>query len=71
MAKTYRHTLPRRLANALMHGLLRIGVAPKTTVLLTVPGRRSGKPHSTPVTLVEEGGQRWLVRPGRKSVVRR
>jgi deazaflavin-dependent oxidoreductase (nitroreductase family) len=30
---------------------------------LTVPGRRTGKPYSTPVTLVEEKGERWLVAP--------
>lgn len=30
-------------------------------VLLTVPGRRSGTPRSTPVSPVEEDGQRWLV----------
>ena len=63
MAKTYRLTPARRLANALMRGLLRLGVAPRTTYLLTVPGRRSGKPRSTPVTLVEADGQRWLVAP--------
>jgi deazaflavin-dependent oxidoreductase (nitroreductase family) len=28
-----------------------------------VPGRRTGKPYSTPVTLVEENGERWLVAP--------
>ena len=33
-------------------------------MLLTVPGRRSGRPRSTPVTLVEEDGQRWLVASG-------
>jgi deazaflavin-dependent oxidoreductase (nitroreductase family) len=46
-----------------MRLLLRLGPAPGTTVLLTVPGRRSGRPRSTPVTLVEEDGQRWLVAP--------
>ena len=63
MAKMYRMTRARRLANALMRGLLRLGVAPGTTYLLTVPGRRSGQPRSTPVTLVERDGQRWLVAP--------
>jgi deazaflavin-dependent oxidoreductase (nitroreductase family) len=63
MAKSYRLTPPRRLANLLMRLLLRLGLAPRTTVLLTVPGRRSGTPRSTPVTLVEEDGQRWLVAP--------
>jgi deazaflavin-dependent oxidoreductase (nitroreductase family) len=63
MAKSYRLTPLRRIANVLMRLLLRLGLAPRTTVLLTVPGRRSGTPRSTPVTLVEEDGQRWLVAP--------
>jgi deazaflavin-dependent oxidoreductase (nitroreductase family) len=28
-----------------------------------VPGRKTGKTRSTPVTLVEEDGRRWLVAP--------
>jgi deazaflavin-dependent oxidoreductase (nitroreductase family) len=63
MAKSYRLTPLRRIANVLMRLLLRLGLAPRTTVLLTVPGRRSGTPRSTPVTLVEDDGQRWLVAP--------
>ena len=63
MAKSYRLTPLRRVANVLMRQLLRLGLAPRTTVLLTVPGRRSGTPRSTPVTLVERDGQRWLVAP--------
>src|SRR5215211_7883320 len=63
MARSYRLTPLRRLANGLMRLLLRLGLAPRTTMLLTVPGRRSGTPRSTPVTLVERDGQRWLVAP--------
>jgi deazaflavin-dependent oxidoreductase (nitroreductase family) len=63
MAKSYHLTPLRRLANVLMRLLLRLDLAPRTTMLLTVPGRRSGTPHSTPVNLVEEDGQRWLVAP--------
>ena len=63
MARTYRLTPLRRVANVVMRLLLRLGLAPRTTMLLTVPGRRSGTPRSTPVTLVEEDGQRWLVAP--------
>jgi deazaflavin-dependent oxidoreductase (nitroreductase family) len=63
MAKSYRLTPLRRIANALIRMLLRLGLAPRTTVLLTVPGRRSGTLRSTPVTLIEEDGQRWLVAP--------
>jgi deazaflavin-dependent oxidoreductase (nitroreductase family) len=46
-----------------MRGLLRWGLAPPQTYLLTVPGRRSGRPQTTPVTLVEVGQERWLVAP--------
>jgi deazaflavin-dependent oxidoreductase (nitroreductase family) len=63
MAKTYRLGFWRRLVNELVRGLLRVGLGPRHTYLLTVPGRRTGRPHSTPVTLVEEAGERWLVAP--------
>jgi len=43
--------------------LVRIGLGPKDTYLLTVPGRRTGKPYTTPVTLVQTGEGRWLVAP--------
>ena len=59
----YRLGLARRAANALVSVLLRFGLGPARTYLLTVAGRRSGTPRTTPVTLVEEGGQRWLVAP--------
>ena len=59
----YRLGLARRAANALVSVLLRFGLGPARTYLLTVAGRRSGAPRTTPVTLVEEGGQRWLVAP--------
>ena len=36
---------------------------PGPTYLLTVRGRRTGRPMSTPVTLVEDGARRWLVAP--------
>jgi deazaflavin-dependent oxidoreductase (nitroreductase family) len=59
----YRLGFGRRAANALVGILLRLGVGPARTYLLTVAGRRSGAPRTTPVTLVEEGGRRWLVAP--------
>ena len=46
-----------------MCALLRIGVAPPGIYLLTVRGRTTGTPHSTPVTLVENAEGRWLVAP--------
>jgi deazaflavin-dependent oxidoreductase (nitroreductase family) len=63
MAATYRLGAARRLANALIRGLLRLGLGPPRTYLLTVPGRKTGRPLTTPVTLVESEGRRWLVAP--------
>jgi deazaflavin-dependent oxidoreductase (nitroreductase family) len=63
MAKTYQLTFGRRVVNGLMRGLLSIGLAGRKTHLLSVKGRKSGKMFSTPVNLVEEGGQRWIVAP--------
>src|SRR5581483_6971812 len=63
MAATYRLGPGRRLVNGLVGWLLQLGVGPPRTYLLTVRGRRSGRPVTTPVTLVEEGGMRWLVAP--------
>jgi deazaflavin-dependent oxidoreductase (nitroreductase family) len=63
VASTYRLTPIRRAANRLVRLLLKLGLMPGPTYLLTVPGRRTGRPLSTPVTLVEDGGARWLVAP--------
>jgi deazaflavin-dependent oxidoreductase (nitroreductase family) len=63
MAARYRLSRWRRLLNALVRILLRIGLGPRHTSLLTVQGRRSGTRDSTPVTLEEEGTNRWLVAP--------
>jgi deazaflavin-dependent oxidoreductase (nitroreductase family) len=63
VAATYRLSPSRRAANRLVRLLLKLGLMPGPTYLLTVPGRRTGRPLSTPVTLVEEGDSRWLVAP--------
>jgi len=63
MARRYHLTVPRRILNMLMRALLRMGIAPAGTYLLTVRGRNTGTLHSTPVTLVERDGGRWLVAP--------
>jgi deazaflavin-dependent oxidoreductase (nitroreductase family) len=63
MASVYRLTPSRRAANRLVRLLLKLGLMPGPTYLLTVPGRRTGRPLSTPVTLVEDGNTRWLVAP--------
>src|SRR5688572_3968670 len=63
MTPMYRVTPRVRLVNWLMSMLLKFGSIPDTTYLLTVRGRRSGRDHTTPVTLLEEGGRCWLVAP--------
>ncbi len=63
MAKTLHLTFADRIGDALVTMLLRAGVKIGTTSLLTVRGRKSGQPHTVPVTLVEQDGQRWLVAP--------
>lgn len=63
MAAAYRLTAWRRGLNGLVRALLRVGLGPRHTYLLSVRGRRTGRLHSTPVTLVEEAGARWLVAP--------
>src|SRR5258705_11304580 len=63
MAAGYRLGPGRRTVNRIIRALLRLGPGPRRTYLLTVGGHRSGAPRSTPVTLVEDGGRRWLVSP--------
>jgi deazaflavin-dependent oxidoreductase (nitroreductase family) len=63
VARPYRLTGLRRVGNVLMTALLRAGVAPAHTYLLTVVGRKSGRRYSTPVRLVEDAQTRWLVSP--------
>ena len=62
MAQSYRLTRARRLVNVAIRRLTLLGLAGRHTYLLTVRGRTTGRPYSTPVTLVENGG-RWLVAP--------
>jgi deazaflavin-dependent oxidoreductase (nitroreductase family) len=63
MVKTYHVNFADRMENALITTLLRAGVKMGTTSLLTVRGRKSGQPHTVPVVLVEQDGERWLVAP--------
>ena len=71
MAATYRQTWLRRLGNRLVAPLARLGLAGKRTHVLTVRGRKSGRKYSTPVQLIFEDGERWLVAPyGERSWVR-
>jgi deazaflavin-dependent oxidoreductase (nitroreductase family) len=46
-----------------MRPLVRLGLGPGNTWLLSVKGRRSGKTYETPVNLVRLGGETYLVSP--------
>ena len=71
MTKPYRHSLWRRGLNSFVRPLARLGLTGPRTYLLTVPGRVTGRPWSTPVSLVIEGEERWLVAPsGERNWVR-
>jgi len=61
--KPYRLSPVRRAVNALVRPLARLGLAGPRTYLLTVPGRKTGTLWSTPVSLVKDGDERWLVAP--------
>jgi deazaflavin-dependent oxidoreductase (nitroreductase family) len=63
MAKTYQVSTTVKFVNRIMRTLVRFGIGPKQTYILTVRGCKSGKLYSTPVSLVEENGNRWLVAP--------
>ena len=63
MARSYQVNFATRMRDALFMTLLRAGINMGTTSLLTVRGRKSGQPHTVPVILVEQDGQRFLVAP--------
>ncbi len=64
MAKHYEYSIRRRVENAIVGTLVRLGVGlPPEFCLLTARGRRSGKEHTNPVLAVSEDGHRWLVAP--------
>ena len=63
MAKTYRATTGSKMANAVLGFMLRRGAGPGFMRLLTVAGRKTGKPHSTPVVPLQTDDGHWLVAP--------
>lgn len=63
MAAAYRLSPIRKAVNWLIRAGLRFGIGEKNTRMLRVAGRKSGKPMSTPVTLVIEDANEWLVAP--------
>jgi len=60
-----RRRLPRWVPyfNAIAKPLLAIGIPMGPDVLLTVRGRKSGLPRTTPVTICDYGGRRGFISP--------
>ena len=52
-----------KAANRMMSTFVKMGFTPNHTVLLTVPGRKSGVPRTTPVSFIEVDGQRYVNAP--------
>lgn len=63
MRRPYRRNLSRRLIDAPSAAAIERGLGPGQRYLLTVFGRRSGAPHTTPVSLAVDGTARFLVAP--------
>jgi deazaflavin-dependent oxidoreductase (nitroreductase family) len=61
--RPYRRSLWRRAINAIARPLARLGLVGPRTHLLTVPGRKTGRMWSTPVSLIDLDGERYAVAP--------
>src|SRR5688572_6727292 len=51
------------LFNPLLKSLLAVGVPMGPNALITIRGRRSGLPRTTPVAIIEVSGRRWIWAP--------
>lgn len=49
------------LFNPIAHRLLKVGPLMGPNALITIRGRKTGEPHTTPVALVDIGGRRWVI----------
>jgi deazaflavin-dependent oxidoreductase (nitroreductase family) len=61
-ARQYRPGRGRRIGDAIIGVFIRAGLVP-SSYLLTTRGRKTGRPRTNPVTIVEHDGKRWLVAP--------
>lgn len=55
--------LATRIFNRIVMGVTRLGLGPAGARSLTVRGRKSGKPFTTPVNPLELGGETYLIAP--------
>ena len=63
MARKYELSGTLRFINSLMSPLAKWGFGPDVLHILTTTGRKSGKPRSTPVNVMEMNNARWIVSP--------
>lgn len=61
MAKTYRAGSGTRMVNRVFLVMTRLGIGKGYRHILTVRGRKTGRPFSNPVDVMQSDGQRWLV----------
>ena len=61
MARTYRRHLGTWLINWWFRTLTKLGLGASYRYIRTVPGRKTGRPHSTPVDVIEARRRCWLV----------
>lgn len=61
MAKHYRVTAFVRFSNTMTSSLVRLGITMGSISLLTVRGRKSGKPIVTPIAIFVHEGKRYLI----------
>jgi deazaflavin-dependent oxidoreductase (nitroreductase family) len=61
VTRTYRLSSVNRLINAVFSTLTRLGLGRRERHIITVVGRKSGRPRSTPIDVISADGERWLV----------
>ena len=63
MAKKFKYTFVFKAGNVFTKSLLALGISFNGSALITVPGRKTGQPRSTPITMVEVDGKRYVQSP--------
>src|SRR5438445_10700822 len=63
MARKFQYSFVFKAGNVFTKSLLALGISFNGSTLITVPGRKTGVPRSTPITMVEFQGQRYVQSP--------
>jgi deazaflavin-dependent oxidoreductase (nitroreductase family) len=63
MARQFEYTFIFKAGNVFTRSLLALGISYNGSALITVAGRKTGVPHSTPISMVEFDGQRYVQSP--------